>query len=634
MNNKNRTSLKYPLRHKALLLVMPLVYSCFAHAAPEKGSEQVSERIYSPVARHADTATNLYFGDLHLHTNASADAYSQGAVLSRDVAYRFARGEQMESAKGMAVKLRRPLDFLAVTDHAEYMGVIPRIEAGDERLTKGWDVGERWAGYFESGEETLISREFGQAVQSDDPALRVPDDIAATIWEETADTADRFYEPGKFTTLIGYEWTSMVSGDNLHRVVLYRDAKDLATQALPFTAQHSTDPERLWEALERYEKQTGGSVLAIAHNGNVSNGRMFAPVTLSGQPLTADYASTRMRWEPVYEVTQIKGDGETHPALSPDDEFADFETWDQGNIIMTADKKPEMLPYEYARSALQQGLRYEEDLGVNPFKFGMIGSTDAHTSLSTAEEDNFFGKFANSEPSEYRTGTLMAGRLNDDWMLGASGLAAVWAPENTREALFAALKRREVYATTGPRMQVRFFGGWDFESTDVQRPDYAAVGYEKGVPMGGDLTRASGDKAPTFMIAAARDPDGANLDRVQVIKGWLDSKGQTHEKVHDVALSDDRQVDPKTGKAPAVGNTIDLKSASYLNSIGDAELATVWTDPEFDPEQRAFYYVRVLEIPTPRWPVYDAHHFGNELEDKVWKTLQERAYTSPIWYTP
>lgn len=600
-------------------------------AGVQAGDPPAQNAIYSPPVR--DRVTSLYWGDTHLHTSLSADAHTMETRLDKEQALRFARGEKVVADNGMEVKLRRPLDFLAVTDHAEYLGIYARLLAGDPAL-EGWEVGERWAGYMKSGQLAALGKEFSDAIQSSDGKYQVPEGVAETIWQDAAATADRFNEPHLFTAFIGYEWTSMITGDNLHRVVLFRDDARKAGSVLPFTAQHSTDPEDLWAALTDYEAKAGGQVLAIAHNGNVSNGRMFAPLRINGQPLDSDYATRRARWEPVYEVTQVKGDGETHPYLSPDDEFADFETWDEGNITLTAPKEDAMLAHEYARSALRQGLQYQVSLGANPYKFGMIGSTDSHTGLATADEDNFFGKFVESEPSDERVANKMAAQLQESWQLGASGLAAVWADENTRESLFDAIRRREVYATSGPRIQVRFFGGWEFDEKDLRHPDFATVGYRKGVPMGGDLAASDSQGAPTFMIVAARDPDGANLDRVQVIKGWLDANGETHEKVHDVALSDGRRVDPKTGKAPAVGSTVDVADASYTNSIGASELAVVWRDPDFDPAQHAFYYVRVLEIPTPRWTAHDAKFFKLDMPDHVPMVVQDRAYTSPIWYSP
>ncbi len=611
---------------------------CFAGALGVFGGgvqagEADGKEPYSPPMR-SPSVPNLYWGDTHLHTSASADAYSMGASLSRDEAFRFARGLPVTSNTGKPVRLSRPLDFLAVTDHAEYLGVHARLAEGDEKLFDGWKLGERWARLINEKDRLALGKEFAAALESKDPRDRTPEPLVRSIWEEVSEAADRHNIPGTFTAFTGYEWSSQPSGNNLHRVVLFRDGKEKTAQVLPFSAQDSEDPEDLWSALENYEELTGGNVLAIPHNGNISNGLMFAPTTLSGEPFTERYADRRARWEPVYEVTQVKGDSETHPLLSPDDEFADFETWDDGNNVLSQRKKPEMIPHEYARMALREGLRHEANLGVNPFKFGMIGSTDSHTGLSTTEDDNFFGKFADSEPSPNRITSRMAGFLQEEWQLGAGGIAAVWAEENTREALFDAFMRREVYGTTGSRMKVRFFGGWDYEERDIQRPDYARIGYRKGVPMGGDLTAVKGREAPIFMVAAARDPQGANLDRVQIVKGWLDEDGKTHERVFNVAVSDDRKEDPDTGRVPPVGNTVDLQQATYLNSIGDSELAAVWVDPDFDPEQKAFYYVRVLEIPTPRWTVYDAYYFGKKLPWRVRKIVQERAYTSPIWYTP
>ena len=385
-------------------------------------------------------------------------------------------------------------------------------------------------------------------------------------------------------------------------------------------------------------EKDGGTVLALAHNGNVSNGLMFSDRNFTGKPLTAAYVKTRARWEPLYEITQMKGDGEAHPYLSPDDGFADYETWDKANINATIAKEKGMLKYEYARSALKMGLQYETKLGVNPFQFGFVGSTDAHTALATAEENNQWGKMGQKEPSDHRATAVIipsqTGNKSIEYMgheQTASGYAAVWAKENTRAAIFEAMQRRETYGTTGPRMTVRFFGGWDYASDDVHRPNFADIGYAKGVPMGGDLSNAPKDKAPSFIVQAAKDPDGANLDRVQVIKGWLDSDGKTHEKVYDVALADGRKPGAKVG---SIGSTVDVKNATYTNTIGDVQLATVWTDPDFDSKQSAFYYVRVIEIPTPRWTAYDAKFFNIDMPEGTKMTTQERAYTSPIWYTP
>jgi hypothetical protein len=462
-------------------------------------------------------------------------------------------------------------------------------------------------------------------------------------WAKTIEAAETYNDPGHFTAFIGYEWTSQVPpGQNLHRVVIYRDDATKASQTVPATTyspQGSTDPEYLWKLLQAYEDKTGGQVLAIAHNGNLSNGLMFPLINpVDGKPLTPEYAETRARWEPLYEVTQIKGDGETHPFLSPNDEFADFGTWDKGNLNLSEPKTDDMLQHEYARTALELGLQLEDELGTNPYKFGMIGSTDSHTALSTADDDNFFGKHAGSEPSPQRMEHPFA-KFGDLEILGwetlASGYAGVWARENTREALFDAMQRKEVYGTTGPRMLVRFFGGWDFESSDASTRQPAAVGYQKGVPMGGDLSQAPAGKSPTFLVAALKDPIGANLDRVQIVKGWQDGKGKLHERVYDVAVSDGRDIGSDGRCKTPVGNTVDVANANWTNSIGDTEMITVWKDPDFDRGQRAFYYVRVIEIPTPRWTAYDAKYFGLEdVDPEITMVTQERAYTSPIWYTP
>jgi hypothetical protein len=434
---------------------------------------------------------------------------------------------------------------------------------------------------------------------------------------------------------LGYEYTSNYKSNNLHRVVIYRDSEERVRELLPFSALDSENPEDLWKSLQAYEAETGGQVLAIPHNGNMSGGMMFALSTFAGEPLTEAWAKERARWEPLYEITQMKGDGEAHPMLSPNDEFADYETWDK-MTIGGLPNSPENIPFEYARSALKNGLELEAKLGTNPFKFGFIGSTDSHTALAAVEEDNFFGKHSGVEPSAERMTSPVA-KVRDQvvlgWEMSASGYAGVWATENTREALWDALKRKEVYATTGPRIIVRFFGGWDFVEQDAHTRRPAQAGYAKGVPMGGDLTNAPKGKVPTFLVAALKDPIGGNLDRYQIVKGWMDAEGELHEKVYDVAWSGDRKPG-KDGKLPAVGNTVDEKEATWTNTIGANELIAVWKDPDFNPEQPAFYYGRVIEIPTPRWTAYDTKHYGLQPPPEAPMTTQERAYTSPIWYTP
>ncbi len=599
-------------------------------------------RPYSPYAGDA-VPTRVYWGDTHVHTEVSMDAGAFGARLSPEDAYRFARGEEVRSSTGQRARLARPLDFLVVADHTDGMGLFPDLLVGDPALLAD-PTGRRWYDMIMAGQGAEAALELIDTFSRGEfpPALIYDPSTSGfrSQWDRTIAAAESYYEPGRFTAFIGYEWTSLSPpGDNLHRVVIYRDSATRASQSLPFTTQAplgSIYPEDLWEALQAYEDKTGGQVLAIPHNGNLSNGIMFPEVNpRDDRPLTRAYAETRDRWEPLYEVTQIKGDGEAHPFLSPNDEFADYETWDKGNLNLSVAKTNDMLQYEYARSALQLGLKLEASLGVNPYKFGMIGSTDSHTGLATADDDNFFGKHAGSEPSAERTqrpftqtdvGTVMS------WEEVASGYAAVWARDNTREALFDAMMRKETYATTGPRMVVRFFGGWDFKASDANSRRPAETGYRKGVPMGGEL--GQGDGAPRFLVAALKDPIGGNLDRIQIIKGWLDADGQLLERVYDVAVSDGRGIDADGRCRTPVGNTVDVANATWTNTIGDPELIAVWEDPNFDPSQRAFYYSRVLEIPTPRWPAYDARFYGVDVLEGTRMVEQERAYTSPIWYTP
>jgi hypothetical protein len=594
---------------------------------------------------NTDYPKQVFFGDLHLHSNISADAQSMGNLLLTSAdAYRFARGEKVVASNGLPAKLKRPLDFLAVTDHAEFMGIYRMFNLQDPRLMST-RLGREWREKYgtsiskETMEQGPIDDtannpilEFVVSINDPDPERDgYPQDIRTAIWTDVARTADEFNSPGVFTAFSAYEWTAMYAGNNLHRCVILKDNADVVTDWLPYSAQSSSNPEDLWAALKEYESQTGGEALSIPHNGNLSNGLMWDTVNYEGGAITRDYAEARMRWEPIAEVTQLKGDSETHPSLSPDDPFADFERWDEYNISNTTKTTPDMYPGSYARSALRRGLALERSAGANPYAFGMIGSTDDHTSLATAEEDNFFGKFANSEPGIRTPDSRMAG-LNADWELGASGLAAVWAPQNTREDLFASMKRREVYATTGSRIVLRFFGGWDYAPNSVYSPYFETIGYRDGVPMGGELT-PQGSDAPTFMVQAMKDPDAANLDQVQIIKGWIDSDGITHEKIYYVALSDDRGIDSATGQPEPVGSTVDLETISFSNTIGAVQLSAQWTDPDFDTGQAAFYYARAIEIPRPRWSEYDRKYFGLDFEDAP-RTVQDRAYSSPIWYRP
>ena len=605
-------------------------------------------RPYSPYAERK-FPTDVYFGDTHVHTALSADAGGGGTRLLPRDAYRFARGEQVTSNTGQPVKLRTPFDFYMITDHSDGMGAIVDILKGAPNIVAD-PVGKKFYEAFAKGGDSAgqaakqMTAMFAQGkipeamnYQPGNPAYRA-------TWEDIVKAAEEFNDPGKFTTFFAFEWTSLVNGNNLHRNVIFRDEADKVLQIVPYTTTPpigSRDPRDLWKWLESYEEKTGGQVLAIPHNGNLSNGMMFSIVDDfdGGKPLDAEYAQTRAKWERLYEITQIKGDGEAHPSLSPNDEFADFETWDAGNLDLSKKKTPGMLPHEYARSGLKLGLELEAKLGANPFKFGIVGASDTHTGLTTPDNDNFFGKFTQYEPNPHRATHVSRKHVEEggkdlySWQYITSGLTAVWATENSRTAIWDGMQRREVYGTTGPRMRVRFFGGFDFSADDARSRNLAEVGYRKGVPMGSDLSTAPDGKAASFLVYALRDPEGANLDRVQIIKGWLDRDGKAQEKVYDVAWSDNRQPSAN-GKLPPVGDTVDLSVPSWSNTIGAAELGTVWQDPDFDPELKAFYYARVIEIPTPRWTAYDRVKFNLDLPKDITLKTQERAYSSPIWYTP
>jgi hypothetical protein len=604
-------------------------------------------KAYSPYAQRS-FPSNVYWGDTHLHTGLSLDAGLFGCILTHEDAYRFARGEEVKSSTGLPVKLSRPLDWIVITDHSDMMGIAFDIQKGAPNVL-AVPKGKEWHEGFKKGGEAAGKAAFDLITHF--AQMKVPEQllndyspgskIYNSIWEDITRTADRFNEPGRFTALIGFEWTSVPKGFNLHRNVILRDDGSRARQVIPLTTQPpvgTQDPLDLYQWLADYEAKTFGQALALAHNGNLSNGWMFPMEdTYAGGKVDKNYVQLRAKWEPLYEVTQIKGDGEAHPFLSPEDEFADYETWDVGNLDLTELKKPDMLQREYAREALKNGLVLEAKLGTNPYKFGMVGATDSHTGLATAEEENFFGKSTSVEPSATRIEhpfiKSKLGEIKGDTLV-ASGYQGVWATENTRHAIFDAMERKETYATTGPRKVVRFFGGWEFNDNDLRSRSPAFIGYQKGVPMGGDLTKAPEGKAPTFMVYALRDPIGANLDRIQIIKGWLDASGETHERVHDVVVSGGREIGADGRCKTPVGNTVDVEAANWTNTIGASELATIWTDPDFDPGLKAFYYARVIEIPTPRWVLYDKIRLGAKIPKEAELIHQERAYTSPIWYAP
>jgi len=613
----------------------------------EQLSKLYSGKAYSPYAGRTFPEQPLW-GDTHLHTSLSMDAGGFGNRVGLRDAYRLARGEQIMASSGQPVRLARPLDWLAITDHSDGMGLINDILAASPLVT-AYEQGARWSKGMRAGGQEAVNATLDLIAAGSQGTID-PEMLAnyapgsrhyATLWDDVINAAEDFNDPGEFTAFIAFEWTSLVNGGNMHRNVIFRDNGDRARQVVPFTMLPpvgSTDPLDLYKYLENYEAKTNGAVMALAHNGNLSNGIMFpVDAQYTGKKIDKLYVEQRAKWERIYEITQIKGDGETHPFLSPDDEFADYGTWAVGNLDLSEGKTDDMLAAEYAREALKNGLALEARLGTNPYKFGFTGATDSHTSLSTAEENNFFGKHTGYEPSPERlTHPFMKSENGEifSWMMLASGITAAWAHENTRASIFDAMDRKEIYATTGPRITVRFFGGWTYTEADMNSREPAFRGYEKGVPMGADLAPPpEGARSPNFMVYALRDAIGANLDRIQIVKGWVDSDGKTHEKVYDVAWSDGRKPGAH-GKLPAVGNTVDVASATWANTIGASELATVWTDPDFDRADRAFYYARVLEIPTPPWYVYDAFRFDIEIPEGAPRSHQERAYTSPIWYTP
>ena len=627
------------------LVAWPSTADAATDIAPAKEDLPPDRSFYSPYVERARVgsgfAEGVFWGDTHLHTSYSTDAGMIGTTLTPEDAYRFARGEEIMASTGQPARLVRPLDFLVVSDHAENLGLAPMIRESNRDLLMT-EYGRLLHDMVKAGNGYDAFGVWGaEGVAKNRDIINQPK-MQRTVWDRQIETADRFNEPGVFTALIGYEWTSinnMENPSNLHRVVIFKEDARKAGQILPFSTFDSEDPEKLWEFMAAYEDKTGGSVLAIPHNGNLSNGLMFAVERLNGRRITREYAETRMRWEPLYEVTQIKGDGEAHPKLSPEDEFADYGTWDKGDIAGFKAKTDDMLPFEYARSALQVGLQQQLRLGVNPFKFGMIGSTDAHTGMAGTREENYWGKMITSEPGPERMNHYVIRAMSGDeslstfsWEEVSSGLAAVWARENSRAAIFEAMQKKETYATTGTRIIVRFFGGWNYAADDVFKPDAAQIGYDNGVPMGGDLPERGAATAPVFMVGALKDMWSGNLDRIQIVKGWVDADGNRREKVYDVVCAD-RPVRNHECAGP-IGSTVDEANATYLNNIGDAELRATWTDPEFDPALLAVYYARVLEIPTPTWQAIDAKHYGIEPRAEVPLQHQERAYTSPIWYTP
>jgi len=593
---------------------------------------------YATISALTSEPTRVFWGDTHLHTSYSPDAFFFGnATADPDTAYRYAKGIPVVHPyhKGR-IQIRTPLDFLVVADHAEMMGVPFRLFEGDEALNQTAS-GRRFTKMINAGENQDVFFEFITAMNKNEPFDDLNgEDVRRSVWSDTVAITERHNAPGSFTSFIGWEWTSTPNGKNLHRVVFMPQGGDVAEKFIPYSAFDSDKPEDLWGWLEETSTRTGASFVAIPHNSNISGGSMFNDVDSEGRPITAEYARTRMKWEPVIEATQIKGDSETDPILSPNDEFAAFEPFSHAidtEAIKAGKAGPAPEPGDFARSGLRRGLEIQSKVGANPYKFGMIGSTDSHTGMASAEENNFHGKtaFDSIPENQFNTFLDIEGFGSD---MSAAGLAGVWAAANNRQALHEAFLRKEVYASTGPRIRVRFFGGWDFDRSDASEKDLARIGYDGGVPMGGDLTQGPDGESPAFLVYAIKDPHGANLDRIQIVKGWLNADGTSDEKVYDVAWSDGRVLDEADG-LPPVGNTVDLTTGRYTNDIGDAQLSAVWRDPDFDPAVRAFYYLRVLQIPTPRHTLYDAIALGMDPKDTGHpSTIQERAYSSPIWYTP
>ncbi|UQY80281.1 DUF3604 domain-containing protein [Candidatus Hepatincola sp. Av] len=582
---------------------------------------------------------HVYFGQTHLHTNLSGDAFALGNIaVGPDEAYRFMKGQPvLAPLGGFRVQQKRALDFGMVSDHAEYMGLLQQISKNSPDIRKS-KMGKKFIEQWNSGnykEKRTLYWTLMDSVNKNKPyselftkAIRQP------VWNKIINAAEKYNEPGKFTTFVAWEWSSLPNGANLHRVIIMKDKGSKAKQFLPYSSFDSDKPEDLWKFLETTTKKYGVSMLAIPHNSNLSNGLMFSEKDSYGHPIDVQYAKTRMKWEPVVEITQMKGDSETSPDVSPNDEFANYEKYEHLMVVdkslttKSSDKKA-----NYIRSSLKRGLEIEDKIGTNPYKFGVVGGADSHSGLSTTAENQPLGKFAQDLPDANKGTEIMPGVTG--WDISSAGLAAVYAEENTRSAIFNAIQRKETYATTGTFITLQVFAGWDYAKNDASSKNFADIGYSNGVSMGGDLAEAPNGEKIKLLIRASKDPDGANLDRIQVVKGWLDANGKSHEKVYNVAWSKGRGTNP--AKIKPVGNTVDLTTAKYTNTIGASELYTLWEDKEFDPTKRAFYYVRVLEIPTPRNSLFSALALGldhNKVADNHPATIQERAYSSPIWYTP
>ena len=593
-------------------------------ASADAGTATTTAAAPAAAVPAANPLKNAYFGDLHLHTGYSMDAFAMSVRTTPEDSYRYAMGETVEYM-GKPQKRRAPLDFLAVTDHAEYLGVVR-----DTIDPNGPFAKSEWYTAMTSSDPAVSAASFKKLIGSTIVNKPLPEfsdpKVLRSAWEKYEAIADQYNKPGQFTAFVGFEWTSAPEAQNLHRCVIFADKGPV----IPYTAFESVDPEDLWRYLEQ-QRKLGLEVIAVPHNGNASNGLMFSVRDMSGKPLTRDYAERRMANEPLAEIIQGKGQSDTSLSLSPNDEFANFEMW---TYLIGTDIKAKSATGSYMRQAYGVGQELQEKLGVNPFKYGIEAGTDFHSGISSTEASNYPGSHGNqdSDPKAVISATTSIGG-EPPTTIGSGGLTGVWAEENTRKALFAAMKRKETFGTSGVRVKVRMFAGWDYPKDMTQKADWVKAAYDGGVPMGGDLPAHNGAGAPTFAVHALKDPNSGNLDRIQIVK-IATKNGKSEEKVVDVVWSGDRKPDAKTGKVPAVGNTVDVKTATYTNSIGATELVGEWTDPAFDPAASATYYARVLEIPTPRWSTYWAAKLELPPNPNVAATVQQRAWTSPIWYTP
>ena len=598
-----------------LVLLLPSLASAQALGEPDRDLKK------------PNPLKNVYFGEQHLHSEMSPDAYAVGTRQKMADAYRYGMGEEITlSTTGEKFKKSTPYDFVALTDHAEYLGVFTQLADPKSPLSKS-PLAKLINSPNVADKNKAASQVIASITKGITMAEFVTPELIRSNWKRHVDAANKYNKPGKFTTLIAFEWTSIPNSQNMHRNVFFRG--DTGPE-VPYSSFDSVDPEDLWTYLE-IQRNSGHECFAIPHNGNVSNGLMYAPTNWRGDPIDARYARRRALNEPLTEIVQTKGSSDTHPSLSPNDEFADFEPFP--NLIGTS--RISKVKNGYIRQALTDGLMHEEKLGTNPFKYGIVSGADVHSGYSGNEEFNWHGAHGTADDTpKKRLDPKPNASGESGAIVGSAGATAVWAEENTRTAIFDAMRRKETYGTSGPLIRLRFFGGWDYADGLVADPKFVEKAYAGGVPMGGDLPQKPEiAQAPTFAVWAVKDPESGNLDRVQVVKGWVE-KGKPRERIYEVALSDGREVDAKSGKAPPVGSTVDIKNATYTNDIGDTQLSVVWEDPDFDASQRAVYYVRVLEIPTPRWSTYDAKKLGVEPPKDVPATLQERAWSSPIWYTP